>query len=410
MWPARIGQPQQGETMTSKSRKPGESRAHGRSVHLALAVLLLGFGFGAGWIVRDLNPPAGREVTQSTSAAQKTAADQKPKQEALAPLRTEAELLAELLPDPRIVNTHEHLMGGENPLAKLDEANERTGVVTSVLVASSRYTFTLKKGTGFVEHHKNNEYLCGLARRDPSRYHAWVTFDPLEDNKVEKLKDYLRKGATGVKLYAGHGAKTGDDRPFHVCRLDDDHLLPLYDFCERYRIPICLHINMRKFEAEARSIFTRFPNLPMIVPHYGLWSGKLDDLDKLLDNFPNLMTDNSFGWWYTTPAFKRYEKNNHKFREFMIKHQERMLFGTDVVVTTASSKSADALTEFWLSYRASLELSEFDFRDKDGVLHRFKGLALPEWVVRKIYHENWDRMIAQLDLPPELRPTTAGTN
>ena len=41
-----------------------------------------------------------------------------------------------------------------------------------------------------------------------------------------------------------------------------------------HRVPICLHINMGKFDDEAMRVFQRFPDLPLIVPHYGLWSGR----------------------------------------------------------------------------------------------------------------------------------------
>ena len=305
----------------------------------------------------------------------------------------QAQVLSRLMPDPQIVNTHEHLWHVPIALAKLEETNHRTGVVSTALVASSRYTFTLRKGTGFVEHHDNNEYLCRLARQNPGEYYAFVTFDPDEEGITRKLEEYLAQGATGVKLYAGHGETTGDDRPFHVCPLDDPRLLPLYEYCQVHRVPICLHINMRKFEAEARQVFDRYRDLPFIVPHFGLWSGLLPKLDKLLTEYPALMTDNSFGWWYSVPGLRRYDRNPQAFRDFMIKHQDRILFGTDVVITDARVKSTDALTDFWLSYRCSLELEEYDFADRNGEVHHFKGLALPEAVLRKIYHENWRSLL-----------------
>ncbi|HUU82916.1 MAG TPA: amidohydrolase family protein [Phycisphaerae bacterium] len=305
----------------------------------------------------------------------------------------QAGVLSRLMPDPRIVNTHEHLRGGANPLAKMAEADRRAGVAATALVASPRWTFTLQKGTGFEEHHENNEYLCRLARENPGRYYAFVTFDPDEEGITRKLEDYVAQGATGVKLYAGHGAVTGDGRPFHVCPLDDPKLLPLYEYCEVHRIPVCLHVNMRKFPDEARRVFERYPDLPIIVPHFGLWSGLLSKLDELLTEYPNLLTDQSFGWWYSLDGLGRYDKNPDAFRDFIIKYQDRVLFGTDVVITEFAGKSAEALTDFWLSYRASLELDRYDFTDRDGKVHHFKGLALPQDVLRKIYHENWERLL-----------------
>ena len=304
----------------------------------------------------------------------------------------QARTLSRLMPEPRIINTHEHLMDHPQALAWLEETNRRVGIVSTALVASSRFTFYLDK-SGFVDHHDNNEFLCRLAREHPGRYYAFVTFDPEEDDIVGKLEAYMGRGATGVKLYTGHGAKTGDGRPFHVCPLDDRKLLPLYDYCQAQRIPICLHINMGKFAAEARRVFERYPDLPIIVPHCALWSGKLSKLDKLLTDYPALLTDLSFGWWYTVPAFRRFDASPPAYREFIIKHQDRFLFGTDVVITAAKSKSAAALTDFFLSYRCVLELEEFDFRDRKGERYHFKGLALPKEVVRKIYRGNFERLL-----------------
>ena len=304
----------------------------------------------------------------------------------------QAGILSRLMPEPRIINTHEHLMDRPPALARLEETNRRVGIVSTALVASSRFTFYLDK-SGFVDHHDNNEFLCRLAREHPGRYYAFVTFDPEEDDIVGQLEAYMRRGATGVKLYTGHGAETGDGRPFHVCPLDDRKLLPLYDYCQAHRIPICLHINMRKFAAEARRVFQRYPDLPIIVPHCALWSGKLSKLDKLLTDYPALLTDLSFGWWYTVEAFRRFDASPAAYREFIIKHQDRFLFGTDVVITAAKTKSAAALTDFFLSYRCVLELEEFDFRDRKGERYRFRGLALPEEVVRKIYRGNFEKLL-----------------
>ena len=312
----------------------------------------------------------------------------------------QAKLLSLLMPDPQIVNTHQHLMDTRGGLArlKLEAVNRRVGVVSTALVGSSLWTFTLKKGTGFVEHHQNNEFLCQLAGENPGQYSAWVTFDPEDEDIVPRLEAYLTAGALGVKLYVGHGAKTGDGRPFHVCPLDDPKLIPLYDYCQAHRVPICLHINMDKFEMEARRVFDRYPELPVIVPHYALWSRskRRGRLDRLLTRYPSLLTDNSFGWSYSVAGFKRYDKDTRAMRDFIIKHQDRILFGTDVVITAAKSKSTDALTDFFLAYRASLELAEFDFRDLKGKEYHFKGLALPEAVVRKIYRENWLRLLKRI--------------
>ncbi|MCP4247834.1 MAG: amidohydrolase family protein [bacterium] len=331
------------------------------------------------------------------------------------------------MPDPRIVNVHEHLMDNQRAWADLESVNRRTGVAATVLVASPRYTFTLRKGTGFVNHHENNAFLCRVAREHPGRYFAYVTFHPNDDDLVGRLDRYLADGASGVKLYLGHGAEVGDGEPFHVYPLDDPRILPLYAFCQERQVPIIFHINLRKYEAEARRIFDAYPDLPFIVPHFGLWSG--DDrrykLDKLLEEYPKLMTDISFGWWYSVEGLERIsqrpepawampkEKKKTQplpFRDFVLKHQDRIMFGTDVVITGHKSKNADALTDFWLSYRAMLELEEYDFRDRKGKDYHFNGLALPPKVVTKIYRGNWERLMQRIGRPVQTADTAGAAD
>ena len=96
------------------------------------------------------------------------------------PTPAQKQLLSLLLPNAQIVNTHEHLMqtAGEGARLKLEAANRRSGVVSTALVASSLYTFTLQKGIGFIDHHKNNEYLCRLATLHPGEYYAFGHLRP----------------------------------------------------------------------------------------------------------------------------------------------------------------------------------------------------------------------------------------
>jgi len=122
-----------------------------------------------------------------------------------------------LLPHPRIINVHEHLMKS-SLLADYGWACEAVGIESTVFVGSPGYT--LYGGhRGFDGHHENNRFLCELARLDPTRVYAWVTLDPLTDDLVPRLEEYLTRGASGVKLYLGHTANLGNGDPFHCMPL-----------------------------------------------------------------------------------------------------------------------------------------------------------------------------------------------
>lgn len=77
--------------------------------------------------------------------------------------------------------------------------------------------------------------------------------------------------------------------------------------------------------------------------------------------------------------------------------QERILFGTDSVITRTRYKTAAYLASTFRAYRHMLELDEYaiDIVGKDGKLWEatLRGLSLPESVLRRIYRDNFDRFL-----------------
>jgi predicted TIM-barrel fold metal-dependent hydrolase len=314
----------------------------------------------------------------------------------------------DLLANPEIINAHEHLMDRDHILANLEKVNEEVGIVATALMGTSRFTFYLDKSS-FIEYHENNEFLCKLARQNPGKYYAFVTFDPLEDQIVPKLQDYLKKGATGVKLYLGHGANIGDGTPFHRFPLDDPRILPLYEFCERNRVPILYHINMHptKFGEEARRVFDKYPDLPIILPHFGLILGRPTELDQFMADYPNIVIDISFGHHeFQRDGLSRISNNPARVRDFVVKYQDRILYGSDVVVT--GGKTPEYMADSFLAYRCMLELPVYRFfiRAPNGKVYNetFKGLELPDEVLRKIYHGNFKAFLAKTKERPAFGP------
>ena len=85
-------------------------------------------------------------------------------------------------------------------------------------------------------------------------------------------------------------------------------------------------INNETQYTEIIHVLTRHPRLKVVFAHFFFLSQDLHRLAGYLDQFPNMHID-------LTPGIEMYHefsKNPDKAREFFIKYQDRILFGTDI--------------------------------------------------------------------------------
>ncbi|GAJ06436.1 unnamed protein product, partial [marine sediment metagenome] len=188
--------------------------------------------------------------------------------------------------------------------------------------------------------------------------------------------------------------------------LDDPGMMEIYQYCEDEKIPILYHINSsRPYFKQFEKILKTFPDLIIHAPHFVLTSRNLDFLVRLLDDYPNLYTDVSFGHPdFQVAGFERISNNSENFRKFVQKYRDRITFGTDMVITDHQSKSRTYLDNITLSYFDMLEKEEFTLpselfkkmskksREKVDPNKVYKGLHLDDETLRMIYHENAERI------------------
>ncbi len=113
-------------------------------------------------------------------------------------------------------------------------------------------------------------------------------------------------------------------------------------------------------------------------------------LQELLDRHPNLYLDSSATKWVVRAVARQPET----MRDFMLRNQDRILFGSDLVV----GQSYD-FDHYASRYWAHLMLWETDYRgespidDPDaGSSPRLAGVNLPAAVLRKLYRGNAERL------------------
>lgn len=300
-----------------------------------------------------------------------------------------------------IINAHEHIQSMDN-IPLLLKVMEDCQIEKMVFLGTSKFTFYLNPDYGYTEYDMNNEEIINISKKYPDKFLALCTINPHDEDKLEKLKACMEAGARGLKLYNGHGYFY--DHFFNL-PLDDPGMMEVYRYCEEKEIPILYHINSGRFLDEFERVLQAFPDLIVVAPHFALTSRNLTLLSRLLDTYPNLYTDISFGHPdFQVAGFNRISYNAEGFREFMIKYSDRISFGTDIVITTYRAKSRSYLDDITLSYFDMLEKEEFTLppsiynmmskkaranTDPDKV---YKGLHLDDETLRMIYHDNPERI------------------
>lgn len=263
---------------------------------------------------------------------------------------TPEQALQRIIASKKIINTHEHVQGptvADDLLTMMDQ----NGMAKSCLMGSSRFTLTLNESVGFTDYDENNELLLKMQLAHPGRLEAWPTIDPHDPLKVDKIRSLHERGAVGVKLYIGHGYVRRDNGNymFHTMAMDDPELFPFYEFCEKNFVPLCLHVNpfLKGFAQELFHVLDTFPNLKVNCPHFILSSIREERLIEILETYPNVYSDISFGHDdFLTAGMKRISEEPAKFKALFNRFPNRFFFGTDLVLTDYEGK-----TPAWMQIR-----------------------------------------------------------
>ena len=130
----------------------------------------------------------------------------------------------------------------------------------------------------------------------------------------------------------------------------------------------------------------KHPNLRYVGCHLGSLEWNVDELAKTLDRFPNMTVDMA----ERIVHFKAQERD--KVRDFFIKYQDRLLYGTDIGFKINGS---DGASKEWIQgVMENIWLSDWEYFTTDKMLvqnqklKNYQGLKLPKSVLKKIYYEN----------------------
>ncbi len=138
------------------------------------------------------------------------------------------------------------------------------------------------------------------------------------------------------------------------------------------------------------------PRLRVIGCHLGSMEHDVDEIAKRLDRFPNFAVD-------TTARLPNLMlQPRDKVRSFFLKYQDRILWGTDLMeLEWKDPASAIQRTERMYTSEWRYLVTSDSFPTSNGPV---QGLALPEPVARKIFHENALKWIPLLNSSAGSKP------
>jgi predicted TIM-barrel fold metal-dependent hydrolase len=302
------------------------------------------------------------------------------------------------LPNEGIVNIHEHIHKYTDADKWLD-AMKLCGVSTTIMLGSPEATFLLSSPPGFNNYTKNNDVILYLEKEYDSKILAFPTIDPRDLDKLDYLKEQIASGAVGLKLFSGH---TGEIFPEPKTTIYD-YLGPLdridmdgvYDYCQRNHIPIIWHIKLKwdYLFNETKNVLHKFPDLIVNIPHFGVLGTDLSRLGELMDKYPGVYTDISFGgfaYWSMQLASNYIDE----YRNFVNKYHTRVMFGTDMVVTNNVRKTVSWIANLTMGYRHMLEKDKFHINVSNITGEGFdfdmelNGFGLSQSILDEIYFDN----------------------
>ncbi len=329
-----------------------------------------------------------------------------------------------------VIDSHAHVYPNMVALARALAIFDRAGIGRFVV-----------KGAGAVGTAK---YQASLAMQkvlgDRMRIFANLDWEGVdapdwEDHQVAALEQMKKDGVVGIKIFKnlGLGARTHDER---LLKVDDPRLAPIFDTCGRLGLIVAWHVadpvaffkpptpdNERYDELKvAKSwsfygkdypsfqelmdamvrVIERHPRTTFLLIHMGCNAEDLDFVDRLLTTHPNVYTDTSA----RVPEIGRHDAE--KVRALFIKHQDRILFGSDFISdgdgslqlgsvwhVPGAEPTLDDAQEFFARHWRFFETSDRQIDHPTPIQGRWKvdAIGLPPEVLRKFYVTNAEKLL-----------------
>eukprot|EP01059_Diplonema_ambulator_P023074 TRINITY_DN3847_c0_g2_i1.p2 TRINITY_DN3847_c0_g2~~TRINITY_DN3847_c0_g2_i1.p2 ORF type:complete len:367 (+),score=158.42 TRINITY_DN3847_c0_g2_i1:1181-2281(+) len=261
----------------------------------------------------------------------------------------------------------------------------------------------------------NNVHWCTAFTMEGFEEPGWV------ERTIEGIQQDLAAGATGVKVWKNIGMEERKANGAFIM-IDDPLFDPIFRFLADKGVTLVGHCGEPKncwlpveqmtvnndkeyFAANAKYHMYKHPeypsyqqqidardnmlrknkNLRFMGCHLGSLEWSVAELGKTLDEFSDMSVDFAHRMCHLQYQAK---DNREGVREFFMKYQDQLVYGTDLMFFKGDSpqKIRDTCIETWFSDWKFLATDEaLSCPEVNG---EYRGLALPEYVLRKVYYTN----------------------
>lgn len=224
-----------------------------------------------------------------------------------------------------VIDIHQHTNYSDRTNAQLVAHQRAIGVTKTILLPAGR-KFGLDAKCG------GNQTVLDLARAYPGEFVFFANeVSDLSEARSE-IERYLKLGAIGI----------GEQK--FMIESDSTYLQNLADLAREYRVPVLMHFQFGTYNTSIERfhrVLERYPDVNFIG-HAQTWWGNIDRkhdqpvlyptgkvtpggiTDRLMTDYPNMYGDMSAG-----SGLNALLRDEEHATEFMRRHQDRLLFGTD---------------------------------------------------------------------------------
>jgi len=319
-------------------------------------------------------------------------------------------------------DTHVHILTDDTTFIKQSEADNFRLLDINVDVAE------------IIPIEKQREIAIKDLKKYPGEFSFATTFtvknwnDPHWLQKtMAYLKESFAQGAIAVKIWKNIGMELKDKNGRYVM-IDDPRFDPILNYLAKNNIPVIghlgepkeawlpisqmivkgdvdyftahpqyhnyLHPEFPKYEEiiNARDhMLEKHPDLTFVGAHLGSLEWSVDELAKRLDKFPNMAVDMA----ERIPHLQHQSiKEWQRVRDFFIKYQDRLLYGTDLIVD--GKRTPEEMKKH--AYDIRIRIWKYFVTDEkmtapELLKGEFRGLKLPRNVIDKIYRKNAEKWL-----------------
>ena len=315
-----------------------------------------------------------------------------------------------------VIDAHNHLARGNNGASAAKFAE---GLIAKMEDYNIKMIVDLDGKLGDI-----GERQLQMSEAYPDKFVTFVRvdFSTLEEPDFgyqinKRVDEYVRRGAGGIKFLKELGLNVKDSTGTYI-KPCDPRLKPIWEAAAKHDIPVTIHIgdpiaffdpvdeyNERYEElivhpnwSFADPQFYRFdelvesgmnllrnnPDTRFIIPHVGGIAENLARVGKMLDEFPNMYID-------TAERIAELGRQPYTARDFLIKYQDRILYGTDLL---PNDGNVIPNYRFFETYDEYFHYNNWDEHNQGRWM--IYGVGLPDDVLRKIYYENACKVIPRV--------------